>query len=144
VSLSSICPFLKGKIDFFSSLNLCIHPWSKGYYITKKIKRTTALVAFIAFAGIIHVLAQATPVGDQRQSNQRHRIQQGVANGELTRRETEEARQNQRKVRRTERRAKTDGTVTANERTKIHHKQNKASRQLRKNKHDGEDRPSAN
>jgi hypothetical protein len=108
------------------------------------MKRTTALLAFIAFVGIIHVRAQTTPVVDQRQSNQRQRIQQGVANGELTRRETVDARQNQRKVRRTERRAKADGTVTANERAKIHHKQNKASRQLGKNKHDGEDRPSAN
>lgn len=108
------------------------------------MKRTTALLAFIAFVGIIHVRAQTTPVVDQRQSNQRHRIQQGVENGELTPRETADARQNQRKARRTERRAKADGTVTANEHAKIHRKQNKASRQLRKNKHDGEDRSSAN
>jgi hypothetical protein len=108
------------------------------------MKTTIALLAFIAFAGIIHVQAQTTPVVDQRQSNQRQRIQQGIANGELTRRETADARQNQRKVRRTERRAKADGTVTANEHAQIHHKQNKASRQLRKNKQDGQDRPTTN
>jgi hypothetical protein len=108
------------------------------------MKRTMALLALVAFVGIIHVRAQTTPLVDQRQSNQRQRIQQGVSNGELTRRETADARQNQRKIRRTERRAKADGTVTASERVKIHHKQNKASRQLRRNKHDSEDRPRTN
>ena len=108
------------------------------------MKRTIALLVFIAFVGIIRVLAQNTPVVDQRQSNQRHRIHQGVASGELTRTETAEARQKQRKIRRTELRAEADGTVTANERAKIHRKQNRASRQLRRDKHDDEDRPAAN
>ena len=108
------------------------------------MKRTIALLMFIAFVGIIHVRAQNTPVVDQRQTNQRHRIHQGVASGELTRNETPDARQNQRKVRRTERGAEADGTLTANERAKIHRKQNRASRQLRRDKHHGEERSATN
>lgn len=88
--------------------------------------------------------AQTTPVVDQRQSNQRHRIQQGVVSGELTRQEAADARQNQRRIKRSERRAKADGTVSPNERARLQHKQNKASRELRKDKHDAQDRPRAN
>jgi hypothetical protein len=108
------------------------------------MKKIIALLSFIVFAAILQAQAQNTPVVDQRQRTQRHRIQDGVASGELTRREAADARQNQRKVRRTERRVKSDGVVTPNERARLHHKQNKASRQLRRDKHDAEDRPSAN
>ncbi|WP_276369115.1 hypothetical protein [Chryseolinea sp. H1M3-3] len=108
------------------------------------MKKLFALLAFIVFAGIIETQAQQTPVVDQRQKNQRHRIQQGVASGELTKAEAADARHNQRKIRRSERRVKADGVVTPAERTKLHHKQNKANRQLRRDKHDAQDRPAIN
>ena len=90
--------------------------------------------------GIIKTEAQSMSSIDQRQNVQRDRIRNGVASGELTRLEVADARQDQRKIRRTERRVKADGVVTPNERARVHHKQNKASRELRRNKHDAQDR----
>jgi hypothetical protein len=107
------------------------------------MKNLNILLFFVAFVSSFQILAQGTPLVDQRQQHQRHRIQQGVASGELTRREAAASRSDQRQVRRTERRAKADGVVTNSEKARIHHKQNKASRQLRRNKHDGQDRPPA-
>lgn len=108
------------------------------------MKNIIALLSFVIFAGILQVQAQNTPGVDQRQRTQRHRIQEGVASGELTRRETADARHDQRRIRRSERRAKADGVVTPTERARLHHKQNKANRQLRRDKHDAQDRPRAN
>ncbi|HET6541712.1 MAG TPA: hypothetical protein VFG46_14580 [Chryseolinea sp.] len=108
------------------------------------MKKIIAVFTFIVFAGIIQAHAQQTPVADHRQKNQRHRIQSGVASGELTRRETASARCNQRRIKKSERRAKADGVVTPIERARLDHKQDRASRQLRRDKHDGQDRPYAN
>lgn len=85
--------------------------------------------------------AQSTPVIDQRQQNQRARINQGVVSGEVNRAEAARLRAEQRHIRRTERRAKADGNVTAKERAKIQRKQNKVSRDIRRQKHDGQQRP---
>ena len=108
------------------------------------MKKSIALLSFVIFAGMVHAQAQQTPVVDQRQKEQRHRMQNGVASGELTRTEAANARQDQRAIRRTEQRAKADGVVTAHERAKLNHKQNQASRELRRNKRDAQDRPRAN
>lgn len=85
-------------------------------------------------------MAQVTPGVDERQENQRDRLQQGVASGELTRKEAAHARADQRHIRKAERRAKADGVVTGQEKARLHHKQNKASRQLKRNKNDGQER----
>jgi uncharacterized membrane protein YebE (DUF533 family) len=109
----------------------------------KKIRFILVLAMFI---GALTAMAQSTetPVVDQRQRNQRARIREGAASGELTRQEAVKARHDQRQVRRTERRAKADGDVTNRERARIQHKQNKASRSLRRNKHDDQQQPGAN
>ena len=107
------------------------------------MKKIIAVFTFIVFAGIIQAHAQQTPVADHRQKNQRHRIQSGVASGELTRCETANARYDQRRIKKSERRAKADGVVTPVERARLDHKQDRASRQLRRDKHDGQDRPYA-
>jgi hypothetical protein len=107
------------------------------------MKKIIAVFTFIVFAGIIQAQAQETPRVDHRQKNQRHRIQNGVASGELTHRETANARHDQRTIRRSERRAKADGVVTPRERARLDHKQDRASRQLRRDKHDVQDRPLA-
>ncbi|HEX6223330.1 MAG TPA: hypothetical protein VFZ52_02905 [Chryseolinea sp.] len=108
------------------------------------MKTIVAVLTFIIFAGIIRVHAQQTPVVDQRQAVQRQRIQNGVSSGELTRRESANARHDQRKIRRTERRAKADGVVTGTERARLDRKQDRASRQLRRNKHDVKERSFVN
>jgi uncharacterized membrane protein YebE (DUF533 family) len=107
------------------------------------MKKIATLLSLLTFLGVLGAQAQSTPIVDERQENQRDRIKQGVVSGELTRKEAAEAREDQRKVRRSERRAKADGEVTAKERARIHRKQNQASRELRRNKHDGQDRPKA-
>ena len=107
------------------------------------MKESVAIVSFFMLLSFF-VKAQQTPRVDQRQQNQKERVQQGVASGELTRNETAHAVQDQRHIRKAERRAKADGTVTGRERARLHRKQNKASRELRRNKNDQQDRPSAN
>jgi hypothetical protein len=108
------------------------------------MKKLIALLSFVAFVGITQSHAQQMPNVDQRQRIQRHRIHDGVTGGELTRREAADARHDQRRIRRSERRAKADGVVTPKERARLHHKQNVASRELRIDKHDQQDRPRAN
>jgi hypothetical protein len=88
------------------------------------------------FAVLAH--AQSTPVVDQRQQNQRARVREGVASGEVNRAEAAKLRSEQRGVRRTERRAKADGKVTKRERANLQRKQNKASRDIRRQKHDAQ------
>ena len=100
-------------------------------------------MSFIALFGITHANAQTTPRVDERQQNQQQRINQGVRSGELTRVETKEARQNQRNIQRSERRAKSDGVVTQRERARLNHKQNRASQELKRDKQDAQDRPRA-
>jgi hypothetical protein len=107
------------------------------------MKKIIAVFTFIVFAGFIQAQAQETPRADHREKNQRHRIQNGVASGELTRRETANARHDQRTIRRSEHRAKADGVVTRSERARLDNKQDRASRQLRRDKHDVQDRPRA-
>ena len=107
------------------------------------MRKIVALLSSMVFGMIITASAQ-TPRVDERQHNQRQRIQQGVASGELTRRETVHSVRDQRRIRRAEHVAKADGTVTNGERARLHHMQNSASRQLSRNKHDAQDRPRAN
>ncbi len=91
------------------------------------------------FAIMAH--AQSTPVADERQQNQRARINEGVASGEVTKAEGAKLRSEQRRIRRTERRAKADGRVTRRERANLQRKQNQASRDIRRQKHDGQEKP---
>ena len=105
------------------------------------MKRIILLFAMLTF-GAVYVNAQTqTPVVDQRQQNQKARIKDGVASGELTGRETAQSVRDQRRIRRTERRAKSDGVVTDKEKAHLQHKQNKASRQLKRNKNDAQQQP---
>jgi hypothetical protein len=77
---------------------------------------------------------------DARQQVQRERIQQGVRSGELTRRETARAREDQRDIRQLERAYKSDGELTRGERRDLTQEQNQAGRQLYRNKHDAQER----
>ena len=107
------------------------------------MRKAIGLLSIMIFAGILAAQAQHTPRVDQRQEAQRHRIQNGVKTGELTRVEAADARHGQRSIKRAECRAKADGMVTPQERARLNHKQNKAGRQLQRNKHDAQERPRA-
>jgi hypothetical protein len=110
------------------------------------IRTTLAAVAFAALS--IPAQAQstgpaATPGVDQRQANQDKRIDQGVASGQLTRREARRLEREQHAIDRAEDRAKADGVVTQQERARLHHRQDRASQHIRHQKHDRQARPPA-
>ena len=78
----------------------------------------------------------ATPKIDQRQINQQQRIDQGVASGALTPRETAKLQRREAKIASDEAAAKADGKVTRAERRKLRHEQNRASAAIKRQKHD--------
>ena len=99
----------------------------------------TTLVAVIFAALALPVAAQtATPRVDQRQVTQDARIQQGVASGQLTPKETAKLEKGQAKVQAKEDKAKADGKVTPKERAKLAKAQNKQSKKIYREKHDAQ------
>jgi hypothetical protein len=78
----------------------------------------------------------ATPRIDQRQANQEKRIDQGVASGQLTPRETKRLELREKRIASAEARAKSDGTVTVKERKHLLKMENHASRDIASEKHD--------
>lgn len=102
------------------------------------MKQLTIIIFAVALA--IGAYAQdRTPRADTRQVAQRARIAEGKQSGELTRGETRALRAEQRRIRRTERRAKSDGNVTVREKQKLERKQNRANRHIRRAKNNGLD-----
>ena len=113
------------------------------------MKKFSAVV--LTLAGVLAVVGASQadanrtrdPGVNQRQHNQRERIQQGVKSGELTRRETGRLAEEQRDVRQLERAYKSDGTLTGAERRDLQHEQNQASHDIYRQKHDDQERPPA-
>lgn len=100
--------------------------------------RTLALGATLAIASFGAFAQAATPGIDQRQANQEKRIDQGIASGELNKRETKRLEKEQVVINKAEDKAKADGTVTKKERVRLHKMQNHASRDIRHQKHDAQ------
>jgi hypothetical protein len=100
--------------------------------------KTTLLAAVIAAIALPVAAQTATPRVDQRQANQDARIQQGVASGELTAKETAKLEKGQAKVAAKEAKAKADGVVTPRERARLAKAQNKQSKKIYKEKHDAQ------
>lgn len=84
--------------------------------------------------------AKSTPRISQRQKNQRARIREGVASGELTKGEAKELRKDQKEIQAEKKAAKADGVVTKSERKEIRKDQKRASKDIYKEKHDRKDR----
>jgi len=106
------------------------------------IKISTISLALSAILASNFSLA-STPVLDERQHNQKHRIGQGIKSGELTVRESTRLIKGQRQLNNMERKAKSDGVVTRKERARLQHKANKESAKIARNKHDRQKRPKA-
>lgn len=83
----------------------------------------------------------STPQVDQRQANQQQRINQGVASGELTARESAKLQREQNRIARHEAAAKADGVVTPQERRRLHREQDQASRHIAHKKHNRRESP---
>ena len=94
------------------------------------------LIGLIAAAVAVPAYAQTTPGVDKRQERQQQRIDQGVASGELNKREAGRLEREQQRIERHEEKAKADGVVTKRERRRLHQEQNRASRHIGKEKHD--------
>ena len=77
-----------------------------------------------------------TPVIDQRQTNQEQRIDQGIASGQLNKREANRLNKQQEHINKMEDRAKSDGVMTKRERARISAAQDRASRHIVREKHD--------
>jgi hypothetical protein len=78
----------------------------------------------------------ATPRIDQREANQEKRIEQGVASGQLTPRETKRLEMHEKRIASAEARAKADGTVTGKERKHLLRMESQASKDIALEKHD--------
>lgn len=101
--------------------------------------KKSILVATLAFIVAAPAFA-GTPRMDAREHNQRARIHNGVASGELTRPEARRLAAGQVHLNRVEARAKSDGVVTNRERAHLHHEANQQSRRIHRQKHDAQDR----
>jgi hypothetical protein len=99
-----------------------------------------ALASMFSFAQAAGAESAATPGIDKRQANQEKRIDQGVASGELTKREARRLEKQQAHINKAEGRAKADGVVTKAERARLHHEQDKASGNILRQKHDKQDK----
>ncbi len=72
---------------------------------------------------------------NQRQENQDKRIDQGVKNGELTKKEARKLEREQTHIEKMENKAEADGKITKGEMRRIEKAQNKASADIHRKKH---------
>jgi hypothetical protein len=79
---------------------------------------------------------------DNRQELQRGRIQEGVKNESLTKRESRRLRLEQRHIRRVEKRMAADGQITPEEKARLEKLQDRASKDIYKQKHDSQNQKS--
>lgn len=100
---------------------------------------TLALATIGAFAQAAS--APTMPRVDQREAKQQARIDQGVASGQLTARETNRLDKQQARIAGAESNAKSDGVVTAKERRHLHRMQDRASKNIYHQKHDAQVAP---
>lgn len=104
-------------------------------------KLVAAVAALMLGASTLPAFAgDNTPRIDRRQANQERRIDEGVASGELTKREAARLERGQDRVDAIEDKAKSDGVVTRRERARITHEQNVQSRRIHRQKHDAQHR----
>lgn len=95
------------------------------------------LISLITAAAAAPVYAQtATPGVDARQERQQQRIDQGVASGELNRREAGRLERQQDRIQGMENKAKADGVVTKQERRQLNRSQDRTSRNIAREKRD--------
>lgn len=111
----------------------------------KKFLTMATILIALPFAAAMNSMAhnvpgQRTPVINRRERREAQRINRGVRNGSLTRREAGRLDAQQARIRAHEARAKSDGTVTARERASIRRQERRASRHIYRQKHDRQDR----
>ncbi len=100
------------------------------------MKQVVLLIGGVLFAAGLAYGQAETPGIDQRQANQEHRIDQGIASGQLTQHEANKLEQQQHHIDNMENKAKSDGVVTKKERARLHAAQDKSSKKIYRQKHD--------
>jgi hypothetical protein len=100
-------------------------------------KKSTLFLALVALP-VIAVAGTRDPGVNQRQHHPQQRIEQSVQSGELTRGETRRLETEQRGIRQEERAYKADGQLTRAERADLRQDLNLASRSIYSAKHDAE------
>jgi hypothetical protein len=105
-------------------------------------KNLLSLLAAFGLLVISHTASAqtATPGINATQRNERARIHQGVASGQLTRPEAARLKAREADIRQDKRMAKADGVVTRDERQDIRKEEAHASRAIHRQKHDGQTR----
>ena len=105
-------------------------------------------VALMAAAGLAAAQDAATPlptspdagkggkVTTAREKHQDKRIDRGVAQGDLTKREARRLKMEQRAIDLKQRRAKADGVVTPEERARLDKMQDRSSKDIARQRHD--------
>ena len=106
----------------------------------------TLIAGSLLVAATAGAFAQAAPAAsmprvDKREANQYTRIQNGVASGQLTAKETYRLEKQQAGINRAEAHAEADGKVTPAERLRLHRKQERASKAIFLQKHDAQTAP---
>jgi hypothetical protein len=94
------------------------------------------LIAALAVASMANA-QERTPVITHRQHNQDRRINQGVRKGQLTRNETRNLRNDERRISAEKRMARADGHVTRSERRALRRDENRTSRAIHRDRHNG-------
>jgi hypothetical protein len=97
--------------------------------------------AVLAFASTSVFAQPVTPVVKERQENQSQLIKQGVASGELTKKEASVLRAEQRAIRAKKKAFKADGVVTPTERAELRRDQNVARKRIYDKKHNAKKLP---
>jgi hypothetical protein len=84
----------------------------------------------------VYTLAQSTPRIDQRQEKQDERIERGIEEGQITKKEGRRLEKGQEHVEDLEEKARRDGKVTKDEKRRVEEAQDKQSQQIQKQRHD--------
>ncbi|MFZ5533960.1 MAG: hypothetical protein ACOY5H_10635 [Pseudomonadota bacterium] len=94
------------------------------------VLRLATVLSFSLCVSSVWAGSDDTYRADRRQSDQMDRIEQGVRDGRLTKREAEELLTQQRHIENYEKHIKEDGRVTWRERAQLERKQDKANRRI--------------
>lgn len=93
------------------------------------------VVSLVALSLLVAGSAFAQLRVDARQDNQRARIDEGRARGQINGREARRLERQQRRITRHEARAQADGVVTRGEQRRLERHQNRASRGIARSRH---------
>lgn len=99
-----------------------------------------SVVLFFLLTAPLSAESNRAPGVKAREHRQKHRIQQGVRSGEITRDEAKELREGRKETREKEKEFRSDGELTKEERKELHQDLNEQSKTIYDAKHNDEKR----